>query len=160
MSQVPYFSPVAQPVGQPTGAEIFGMENDADRVNFLRALGARNTEPPLPHSTHLRIKSSGRILPWEETLAEQRDLCECCDATGNTDPAAWQPFVDYSEYDPMERQIMALKAQEQAVVQAQARQITSVHQVSTVNPAQAQPVEYTQDAVPYDEIEKLLTRLG
>lgn len=159
MSQNPNI-PQPQPVAQPTGAAVFDLGSDAERIAYMRQLGARNTDPPLPRSTHLRNKANGRVLPWEETLAEQRDLMECCDASGNTDPAAWQPFVDYSEYDPVEQQIAMLKAQEQAMVQAQARQLTSTHQVpDAVNPTTPQPMQYANDAVPYDEVEKLLQQM-
>lgn len=67
--------------------------DEENRLNMMRQMGVANIDGPLPHSPCLRNKKTGVILPWVEILALQRDLVECCDEEGNTDPEAWQPKV-------------------------------------------------------------------
>lgn len=59
-------------------------------------------------------------------LAEQRDIMECCDSTGNTDPAAWRSTVNEAEYTPAERD--ALLAEAQATVIKQANAFSGKHE--------------------------------
>lgn len=57
----------------------------------LRSMGAVNTDPPLPHSKFIKVLKTGRVMPWNELLAEQpHSEVACCDATGDTDPSAWK----------------------------------------------------------------------
>lgn len=72
-----------------------------DTVAHLKAMGVRNTEPPLPHSAFLKNQKTGLILPWTIDLAEQRDIMVNCDANGNTDPAAWAASVVHEPYDAL-----------------------------------------------------------
>lgn len=95
-------------ISQEDAKRVFELR-DADRAMFFKQLGARNCDPPLPHSPCLRNKQTGAILPWEPILAEQTEILECCDEEGNTDPAAWMPkVVNEGELDPQEAQMMAL----------------------------------------------------
>lgn len=88
---------------------VFDLQ-DADRAAFFKQMGARNCDPPLPHSPCLRNKQTGAILPWEPILSEQTEILECCDEEGNTDPAAWMPkVINDVELDPQEAQILALQ---------------------------------------------------
>lgn len=106
---------VIRPVSSPTGADVFEIASESGRAAYLKSLGARNADPPLPHSPCLRIKATGRVLPWNELLAEQRDLAECCDANGNTDPEAWAHLVVTGEEDEGDLRAEMLKAQEKAL---------------------------------------------
>lgn len=102
-------------------------ERDSDaRQQALHAAGAKNAVPPLPRSSHLRSKKNGIVFPWDPMLAEQRDIMECCDSTGNTDPAAWSSTVNEAEYTPAERD--ALLAEAQAVVIKQAHAFSGRHE--------------------------------
>lgn len=56
----------------------------------MRNLGAKNAEPPLAPSSHLKNVKTGVIFPWSAALAEQRDILVNCDENGNTDPAVWK----------------------------------------------------------------------
>lgn len=69
----------------------------------MTAMGAQNAAPPLPRSSHLKNVKTGLVFPWSPGMAEQRDLLVNCDASGNTDPAAWQATVNPVEYSEEER---------------------------------------------------------
>lgn len=102
-------------------------ERDSDaRQQALHAAGAKNAVPPLPRSSHLRSKKNGIVFPWDPMLAEQRDIMECCDSTGNTDPEAWRSTVNEAEYTPAERD--ALLAEAQAAVIKQANAFSGKHE--------------------------------
>lgn len=57
---------------------------------IMSELGAVNTGPALARSSHLKNIKTGRVFPWTEILAEQRDILVNCDANGNTDEASWR----------------------------------------------------------------------
>ena len=95
-------------------------ERDSDaRQQALHAAGAKNAVPPLPRSSHLRSKKNGIVFPWDATLAEQRDIMECCDSNGNTDPKAWLATVNPAEYTPAERDALLAEAHAMVIKQAQ-----------------------------------------
>jgi len=74
--------------------------NDADaRYTKMVRMGAVNLDPPLPRSKYIKVLKTGRVMPWNDLLAEQpHNEVACCDEYGNTDPAAWaadvQPVTD------------------------------------------------------------------
>lgn len=57
----------------------------------------------LARSSHLKNKRTGLVLPWNEMLAEQTDIMVNCDASGNTDPEAWEPTVNPEVYSDEEK---------------------------------------------------------
>lgn len=69
----------------------------------------------LARSSHLRNKRTGMVFPWSEILAEQTDIMENCDATGNTDPAAWEPTVNPVEYSEDEKDQLYWAARSSAI---------------------------------------------
>ena len=103
------------PVSQPSGAAVFSYNTDAERAAYLKQIGAVNADPPLPHSPCLRNKKTGMVLPWNDVFAEQRDIMECCDESGNTDPSAWAHRVidDAEDFDVDAARVKHLKVQEQ-----------------------------------------------
>ncbi len=151
MSQLPYRAP--QPISQDTGAAVFDYEREEDRVAYMRALGARNVDPPLPRSTHLKIIANGRVLPYDDMLAEQRELVQNCDQFGNTDPAAWGPYVDNTEVDPDEQRIAMARAQE--AILEQAAHITAHGRQPQVDPSIPLPVEYPAGVIAVADIQNL-----
>lgn len=82
-----------QPVAQADPSIVLDQNFAVNAQAEMRALGAKNIEPPLAPSTHLKNIQTGVIFPWTAALAEQRDILVNCDAMGNTDPAAWQQTV-------------------------------------------------------------------
>jgi len=95
----------ARPIGggaAPNTGAIFDMDDNA-RIAYMKSMGAKNVDPPLVHSSHVKNIKTGLILPWNEMLAEQRDIMVNCDANGNTDPAAWLPTVEVGEISDDER---------------------------------------------------------
>lgn len=154
--------PEARPIGSPATVGVLSLESDAARDEYMRQLGAVNIRPPLPRSTHLRNKRNGHVLPWEEILAEQPDIFDCCDASGNTDPSAWETDVDYSDYDPEDRQVAILQAQERALLQAREHATTMMgdFKVESIrNPNVVKTSEYPNGAVPYENVDKLTDKL-
>ena len=94
-----YQPPVdATPVPPQDLHNILDVRDTTARQQALYAAGAKNAVPPLPRSSHLRSKKNGIVFPWDATLAEQRDIMECCDSNGNTDPKAWLATVNPAEY--------------------------------------------------------------
>lgn len=142
-----------QPIGgAPATADVFDYDGQA-RVDYMKRLGARNTDPPLPRSSHLKIKANGRVLPWDATLAIQTDLVECCDSEGNTDPEAWEKTVDHSAYDPEEGK--ALQQQAQAIAIAQATKMSTEHTVENHIDMTPRPMKYPDGIVPYEEVDSV-----
>lgn len=145
MSQ--YVTP--QPIDGGAPASVFSNDDDASRIAYMKSLGAVNVDPPLPRSSHLKNKKSGLVLPWNEMLAEQRDIMECCDASGNTDPRAWVPTVDNSEVDEDARQAEILRAQSLVLAQGK-KQSSGYEQPHT--PVEAQPMDMPYGAIPLDDL--------
>lgn len=100
----------ATTVGNQDVSTVFNL-NSEERAGFLEHLGVKNATPPLAHSPCLKNKKTGIILPWNPMLAEQRDILECCDEQGNTDPAAWQDKVQEDSSED-ERELMAVALNE------------------------------------------------
>lgn len=99
------YSGQAKPVGGgavPSNAAIFDL-NDNERIAYMKSMGAKNVDPPLVRSSHVKNVKTGLVLPWNEMLAEQRDILVNCDAYGNTDPSAWLPTVEIGEISEDER---------------------------------------------------------
>ena len=136
----------AQPIAQPTGSHLLDLPPD-ERVAAAMQMGIRNAGPPLPHSSHLKVKLTGVVLPWNELLAEQKDLVMCCDAQGNTDPSAWRATI--SPDAPLtEEQLALVTAAHEAVVaqgNAIANEYRHEHAVDTT------PHTFPEIAQPLDE---------
>lgn len=141
---------IAQPIPPQSYADVFDMAEER-RISYMKSLGAKNLDPPLPRSSHLRNKVNGRVLPWDEMLAEQRDIMECCDANGNTDPAAWLSSVDTSEHNPEERAELMVQAQAQVLAQATATQ--DIYRQPNTRGEYAPDGGFPAGVVTYDDIE-------
>lgn len=154
---------MATPIQQADPVAVFDLRDDASRVAYFKQLGARNCDPPLPHSPCLRNKQTGAILPWEPILAEQTEILECCDEEGNTDPAAWQhKVIEEATLDPDTAQMLALqkmRQQEQVrtMVKNEMQNMGFKQQEAVIT--QPVPEEMPYGAVPYDEVEKLVRQL-
>ena len=127
--------------------------DEESRLMYMKSLGAKNVDPPLPRSSHLRNKLNGRVLPWNNLLAEQRDIMECCDAEGNTDPSAWEPTVIEEEYDPAEHSLLMTKAQE--VVYQQSAGISNQYRSEEAIDMAPRPMAYANGAVPFDQVSSI-----
>lgn len=145
------------------GSSILLIDSGAERNEYMRQLGAKNIIPSLPRSTHVRSKANGHVFPWEEIFAEQPLFFECCDAEGNTDPAAWESCVDHSDYDPVARDASILAVQEKAMVELMdhTNKMAGGYRIPEVrNPNSTPPnAKYPEGSVPYGEIEQLLAML-
>lgn len=131
----PYDS--ATPVTPLDPKQVFDIQSGEARNHFLQQLGAKNCRPPLPRSSHLLIKATGRVLPYDPMFAEQQDLVECCDANGNTDPSAWLPTVQpeiSSEDVRNEMEIARLRAVEMG------QQMSSGYQQSEGSPVRLENI--------------------
>lgn len=104
----------ATAVGGQDVSNLLNMDDEA-RLAYMKQMGVRNILPPLPHSPCLKNKKTGIVLPWNNLLAEQQDLVECCDEHGNTDPAAWQPKVITKE--AMTQEELLMRSQQQIIMQ-------------------------------------------
>ncbi len=104
-------------VNTPSVHDIFNKGTAEERNAYMRSLGAKNILPPLPRSSHVRNRKTGKIYPWNELLAEQQELMECCDATGNTDPNAWMPTVATNPDEPVNGDLLQAKMLRDAVAQ-------------------------------------------
>lgn len=134
--------------------QIFGFSSDDERIAWMKAQGARNVDPPLPRSSHLKIKTTGVVHPWNPLLATQQDIVECCDEFGNTDPAAWEPTVSHDEYDEdAEAQKLMQEAQLRTLQQAEL--MTSQYRVHNAVVAAPRPTSYPDGIVPLDQFDKL-----
>lgn len=98
---------MAQPFGGYDPSAIMSTDDPQVREQLMRQMGVANLDPPLPHSPCLKIIKTGRVLPWNELLAEQHDLVVCCDENGNTDEAAWKDKVQHNAPTNSELTIMA-----------------------------------------------------
>lgn len=121
---------------------VLDMENENERIALMKSMGAKNVDPPLPRSSHLINKKTGLILPWNEMLAEQRDVMENCDANGNTDPAAWMPTVIDRELTDDER-METLHAQGLAVEHGQ-KMSSGFRDMSLIDPYAKQEQGYPE----------------
>lgn len=93
------------------------MDMDAEtRQAAMQRMGVANLLPPLPHSPCLKVIKTGVVHPWNSLLAAQRDLVECCDEHGNTDPAAWKDKVVDHEVDP---RVLEMQARQGIIVNRQ-----------------------------------------
>lgn len=91
------------PVKSVDPATVLDADFAANKNEYMAAMGAKNIAPPLARSSHLKNVKTGLIFPWSPGMAEQRDLLVNCDASGNTDPAAWKATVNPEEYSEEER---------------------------------------------------------
>lgn len=115
-----------------------------NRVEAMRAMGAKNVDPPLVRSAYLKNIQTGLVLPWSQGLAEQRDIMVNCDAYGNTEPAAWLNSVNPVEYSPAEQDALM----QQAMISiADRRQ----HEIPMPTQEMNQSVVFPYGAVPMDE---------
>ena len=148
----------ATTVGNQDVSTVFNL-NSEERAGFLEHLGVKNATPPLAHSPCLKNKKTGIILPWNPMLAEQRDILECCDEQGNTDPAAWQDKVQEDSSED-ERELMAAALNEATSRQNQIAQekMSSFRSTMKKMDQPAQSDQYGDEAVPYEDIEKLMSK--
>lgn len=148
----------ATTVGNQDVSTVFNL-NSEERAGFLEHLGVKNATPPLAHSPCLKNKKTGIILPWNPMLAEQRDILECCDEQGNTDPAAWQDKVQEDNSED-ERELMAAALNEATSRQSKIAQegMSSFRSTMKKMDQPAQSDQYGDEAVPYEDIEKLMSK--
>jgi hypothetical protein len=148
----------AATVGNQDVSTVFNL-NSEERAGFLEHLGVKNATPPLAHSPCLKNKKTGIILPWNPMLAEQRDILECCDEQGNTDPAAWQDKVQEDSSED-ERELMAAALSEATSRQSEIAQekMSSFRSTMKKMDQPAQSDQYGDEAVPYEDIEKLMSK--
>ena len=148
----------ATTVGNQDVSTVFNL-NSEERAGFLEHLGVKNATPPLAHSPYLKNKKTGIILPWNPMLAEQRDILECCDEQGNTDPAAWQDKVQEDSSED-ERELMAAALNEATSRQNTIAQekMSSFRSTMKKMDQPAQSDQYGDEAVPYEDIEKLMSK--
>lgn len=93
---------VPTPVKGVDPATVLDADFAANKNEYMTAMGAKNIAPPLARSSHLKNIKTGLIFPWNLGMAKQFDLMVNCDASGNTDPAAWQTTVNPEEYSEEE----------------------------------------------------------
>lgn len=148
----------ATTVGNQDVSTVFNL-NSEERAGFLEHLGVKNATPPLAHSPCLKNKKTGIILPWNPMLAEQRDILECCDEQGNTDPVAWQDKVQEDSSED-ERELMAAALNEATSRQSKIAQegMSSFRSTMKKIDQPAQSDQYGDEAVPYEDIEKLMSK--
>lgn len=141
-------------------SDIFRMESEQDRINYMREMGALNMEAPLVRSSHLKILSTGQVVPWEHILSLQTDLVANCDKDGNTDPSAWMDTVNPEEYNEQEHQIEVSRAYSSSLaMRSMGDAMSSKFQVENAVDLQPQETGYPYGAVPADQVEKLLDML-
>lgn len=147
--------------------QVLSTEDEDARIASMRAMGAKNLEPPLPRSSHLLLRKSGHVIPYDPMFAAQRDLVANCDAAGNTDPAAWLPTVVEEEFDPVAYQSGLMAAQ--AEVLSQALTVTAKHRMPDAVDLAPRPMDMPNGAIPlkdmtYDKLrsglDALARRLG
>lgn len=125
------------------------LSSEDRQLAYMRSLGAQNLDPPLLHSSHLKLIRSGHVVPYDPILALQTSLVVNCDAYGNTDPMAWLPTVQHEEEDPVEARARIVAAQ--AEVMAQALSITETHKQPYVDYS-PRPMELPHGAVMSTEV--------
>ena len=133
------------PVSPEDVKQLLDIQDGEQRLAMAKRLGIKNTNPPLPHSPCVKVKSSGLILPWNELLAEQSDICECCDESGNTDPSVWEPLVKTGGTPDEE-----LHRQAHAIITAQAQKVTNEYRVE--HAVSLKPAQYPEGAVSYSDM--------
>lgn len=141
------------------GSALDALSESPDAMfEVMRRMGAKNLVPPLPRAKYLKVKATGRVIPYDDMMAEQTDLVECCDKNGNTDPEAWAndllPEIDTN--DSEQRELLMLEARNIAV--AQARAMSESHKVPGVQQEVNAPV-YPDGVMTYDEMTRLLSQL-
>lgn len=143
----------AQPMAGYDPRVIMDAQTEQERTAIMRSMGVANLDPPLPHSPCLKVVKTGVVHPWNELLAQQRDLVVCCDEKGNTDPKVWEPKV---KHDTTTSEMLALLAQQNLFKHDNAfeRPMTQARQVIG-------PTDYDRkDVVSYADIEKLQEKLN
>lgn len=125
------------------------LSSEDRQLAYMRSLGAKNLDPPLLPSSHLKLIKSGHVVPYDPILAIQTSLVVNCDAYGNTDPMAWLPTVRNVEEDPVEARARIVAAQ--AEVMAQALSITATHKQPHVDYS-PRPMELPHGAVMSTEV--------
>lgn len=146
---------IPTPVPQGSYDQIFDMSEE-NRIAYMKSLGAKNLDPPLPHSSHLKNRTTGVIYPWCEELAEQGDIMVCCDADGDENPDAWGPTVmpDFQEADKSE-----LLAQARADILVQASKVQGKFQVDFKQPDYTPDGGFPQGVMSFDDLDKLTARV-
>lgn len=127
-----------------SGGIVLDQNFAANRIESMRAMGAKNVDPPLARSAYLKNTKTGLVLPWSQGLAEQRDIMVNCDINGNTAPEAWMGSVNPVEYD----------AAEQAALMQQAMTAISgrnQHEIPMPSAEMNQPVVFPGNARPLEE---------
>lgn len=125
---------------------VLGLD-DAARVSAMKAMGAKNVDPPLVRSSHLKNVKTGIVFPWNEMLAEQTEIMVNCDASGNTDPSAWLPTVQAEDLSDDERMEM-LHARSLSV--AQGNSMSQGYETPRSIPTQNQPI-FPDGVVAFDD---------
>lgn len=148
-----YYRNEPQPIQQADGGAVFELKSENERIAYMKSLGAKNVDPPLPKSSHLKIIATGRVLPYNDMLAEQRDLVQNCDQFGNTDPAVWGQTVDTTEVSPEEHRLAMLRAME--TVLGQANQMTAPGRQPQVDPSTSYPADYPKGIIAISDIQNL-----
>jgi hypothetical protein len=148
----------ATTVGSQDASAVFNLDSE-ERAGFLQHLGVKNATPPLAHSPCLKNKKTGLILPWNPMLAEQRDILECCDESGNTNPEAWQDKVqEDSPEDDSELMTAALTEATSRQNQIAQENMSSFRPTLRQDEQPKQSGEYGNDAVSYEDIDNLLSK--
>lgn len=148
----------ATTVGSQDASAVFNLDSE-ERAGFLQHLGVKNATPPLAHSPCLKNKKTGLILPWNPMLAEQRDILECCDESGNTDPEAWQDKVqEDSSEDDSELMTAALTEATSRQNRIARENMSSFRPTMRQDEQPKQSGEYGNDAVSYEDIDNLLSK--
>lgn len=148
----------------PTVEALFDSTSEDERIAHLRNMGATNVDPPLRRSSHLKAKRTGRVYPWSEILALQTTLMVNCDASGNTDPAAWEPTVVDADTVAEEQLALIRREESRALMrkeeaERQKRDALRAAGVPT-DPMRPQPTVYPEGVVEYADLDKLLQMLG
>lgn len=136
----------AQTVPQPSGTQLLRLPPEQREAAAIQ-MGIKNAGPPLPRSSHLKIKATGVVLPWDDILAEQKDLVVCCDASGNTAPEAWASTVPSNA--PMTPEQMASYAASHQIAVQQGQEIAAAY--SAENAVSVTPHTYPAGVQPLDE---------
>lgn len=154
-------SQITQPtvIMQSENANVFNYTDEAGRAAYMKGLGAKNIEPPLPRSSHLKNKKTGLVFPWNDMLAEQRDIMENCDASGNTDQSAWMPTVINEEFDADAYKQEMAAASLKALTVSEGLQQGYMHLDSRDRLMTPDPAKMPFDAVPFDDLKVLLDDL-
>lgn len=148
-------SQTGRPVNGYDPRAVMDAKDEESRRTMLRQMGVMNVDPPLPHSPCLKNIRTGVVLPWNELLAQQRDLVVCCDENGDTDPAAWEPKVIV---DGVPNDMLLLMAQKTLFDDSPTTQFE--HYMPQAKQVAGQSEYEKRDAVPFTDIQKLRERLN